>query len=1082
MISRRATTFLIVAILILGVLAGGVTALVLARFHELDTYKGQILAEVQKSLNRTVTYAKGDVTLRLFPAFSFTKVTVTEKDGLTTFATADRVSFRLALIPLLLQRKIVIGKLEIERPTVQIIRGKEGVLNISDLLEEKKKEDATPLRMKGIRISEGRVTFIDQAAAAGGVVTRLEKTDLELDRIARGKETDFILATTLAQGATTATLYARGSADIPQPGHPLTETRLDAKVEAHNLSAGHFWPYYGRFVPFDPLAGLVDVKASLHGTTASFTSKGAVHVTGLRFSYPRVFHAVLTPRDIRLDYRLKRDRHEVDVSDVDLQMDGLMVRGSCAIRDIDTHDPRIVARATIDPFKLERFFHYIPFGIIADDASRFIEQYIKAGTYRLDEGRLDGRVSQILHMEKDRNYTILSVKARVLEGGVIDLGNGAPPFNSIKGELELAGKNFILRNMSGKFGTSPFTLNGMITDYPLDTPSSYPFTAILAPQQPELAWLLEDHLGGRLSFSGTTQVNLTGTGYTSAYLLSGDWNLANAGYSATNIIAKPAGMANQLSFRLNLSRSGMDAFSCQYQLPPLSLNLSTRYRPGKDVPYHVELRTNQFELATIASLLPRIRPYQPQGRIQITARADGNGESVRGLNWAGDLLLAEAAFQPPGSIKRVHAINGGIRFKGNSLEAPRLSAILGNSLVYGRGTLTDLDNPSLALEFSAPTLDVADLGLRPPEGKGLKIRKVQGTISLAHDTLQVHSLAATVNETALSLKGTVETLRNPRIEIAVASPFLNTDDILLLAALEPVRKEPAQGATTSFKATINAQEGQFKDIKIKKLQTVAMLEDRILYLRPFECGAFGGRLTGTLRADFGANVSPRYQINLKADKLSAEELVQALNLRLHNEIITGLLTLQADVTAKGNTAAELKRTILGNIKLHLEDGKLRRFSVLSKIFSLLNVSQLFKFQLPDMVTDGMPYNRIDATFSLRDGVIATKDLFIDSNAMNISAVGSINLVKEEIDATVGIQPLQTVDKVVNRIPIVGWILTGKDRHLISTYFEAKGKLGDPVVNAVPVKSLTRGVLDIFMRVFQLPGKLVTDTGEVIMGK
>lgn len=1081
MISRRAKTFLIVTLLILGVFVGGVAFIFLANFHKLDTYKDQILAEVQKSLNRQVTYEKGDVTFRLFPAFSFSHVVIKERGGQGTFATAERVSFRLALLPLL-ERKVVIGKLEIEQPSVQIIRDRDGIFNISDLLEQKEKKDTAPLRMRGIRIRNGNITLTDQAAAAGGVVTRLEKTDLELNRIARGKETDFIIATTLVQGAATAKLYARGSADIPRQGHPLTETRLDAKIEAQNLSAGHFWPYYGRFVPFDPLAGLFDLKGTIHGTAADFTSKGTVHVTGLRLSYPQVFHAILTPRDIRLDYKLKRDQHQVDVSDVDFRMDGLMVTGSCAIRDIDTSDPRIVARAAIEPFTLERFFHYIPFGIIADSASQFIEQYIKAGTYRLDEGRLDGRISQILHMEKGQNYNILSIKARVLEGGVVDLGDGVPPFNSIKGDLELSGKNFLLRNMAGKFGTSPFTLNGMIADYPLDTPSTYPFSAIVTPRQPELAWLLEDHLDGRLSFSGTTQLNISGAGYASAYVLSGDWDLANAGYSATNIIAKPAGTANLLSFRMNLSPSGMDAFSCQYQLPPLSLALLTQYRAGKDVPHHVEIRTNQFEMATIAPLLPRVRPYQPQGRMQITAKADGDAETIGGLNWGGEVLLTGAAFQPPGNIKRVHAINGGIRFKGNSLETPRLSAMLGNSLIHGTGTLTDFDTPSLSLEFSAPTLDVADLGLRPPEGKTLKVRKVQGTISLAHDTLRVRSLAATVNDTALSLKGTVEKLRSPRIDLTVVSPFLNIEDILLLAAVEPTRKEPARDAAASFKATITAQEAQFKGVRVNKLHAVAMLEDRILYLQPFECGAFGGRIGGTLRADFGSNGSTRYQTNLKADKVSAEELVQSLNLRLHNEIITGALTLQADVTAKGDTAADLKRTILGNVKLHLEDGKLRRFSVLSKIFSVLNVSQLFKFQLPDMVTDGMPYNRIDATLSLKDGIISTNDVFIDSNAMNISAVGSINLIKEEVDVTVGVQPLQTVDKVVNRIPIVGWILTGKDKHLISTYFEAKGKLGDPVVNAVPVKSLTRGVLDIFKRVFQLPGKLVTDTGEVIIGK
>ena len=71
--------------------------------------------------------------------------------------------------------------------------------------------------------------------------------------------------------------------------------------------------------------------------------------------------------------------------------------------------------------------------------------------------------------------------------------------------------------------------------------------------------------------------------------------------------------------------------------------------------------------------------------------------------------------------------------------------------------------------------------------------------------------------------------------------------------------------------------------------------------------------------------------------------------------------------------------------------------------------------------------------------------------MNISALGKIDLVKNEVDATIGVQPLQTVGKVVNRIPVVGWILTGKGKTFLTAYFEAKGRLEDPVVKAIPVK-------------------------------
>ena len=198
--------------------------------------------------------------------------------------------------------------------------------------------------------------------------------------------------------------------------------------------------------------------------------------------------------------------------------------------------------------------------------------------------------------------------------------------------------------------------------------------------------------------------------------------------------------------------------------------------------------------------------------------------------------------------------------------------------------------------------------------------------------------------------------------------------------------------------------------------------------------------------------------------------------------MTGIISMQGELSAGGESTDEITRTAQGTMKITCQDGTLRKFSVLSKVFSILNVSQLLKFQLPDMVSGGMPFNKITSTFAFQDGIASTNDLFIDSDAMNISIVGKFNLVKNDLDLTIGVKPLQTVDKIVSHIPIVGWILTGKNRSLVTAYFEAKGNWENPQVRAIPVKALAGGVFNIFKRVFQLPAKLVTDTGEVFMGR
>jgi uncharacterized protein YhdP len=178
----------------------------------------------------------------------------------------------------------------------------------------------------------------------------------------------------------------------------------------------------------------------------------------------------------------------------------------------------------------------------------------------------------------------------------------------------------------------------------------------------------------------------------------------------------------------------------------------------------------------------------------------------------------------------------------------------------------------------------------------------------------------------------------------------------------------------------------------------------------------------------------------------------------------------------------MEKTAEGDIGFTIAGGTINGFSVLAKILSILNVSQLLKIQLPDMASDGMPYNEIIGHLNIYDGVIYTNDLLLKSDSMNMVIVGKFDMINDTIDATVGVQPLQTIDKIVGVIPIIGWIVTGRDRTLIMVYFSVKGPINDPVVTAIPFQSMATGVFDIFKRIFHLPVEIFTNTGDVFIGR
>lgn len=1077
MSTKFRTWFLPILLTLVSILVVG--ASLSLRYLDLDTYKEQIISQVREALKRDIRYSSGDFSFRFGPSFTFYDVAIKEKNGVDDFVKADRLTLRIALLPLL-HKEVVLARMELARPTLQLSRDRDGVFNVADLFTATPAAPgAPPPAIGSIKLDSAHIRFTDLAVAPAPVVSELVNTDLYLSRLARGKDCDFELKGSLAAGTRTVPVLVAGVAKLPAAGASWKSCQFNGRVRLGGIDTAHFWPYYSRFLPFRSLAGAVSLDASFKGRPTAFKSKAEIGMAGLDLDYPQVFHARLTPKSVKGSCDIELTDKKLQFDAVKLNVDGLNVQGSCRLSDLHGKDMRITAKATTSRFNLREYRQYIPYGIIVKDTADFIEQKVNGGYYRLEDGRLDGTVSQILHMERGHNYDVLYVKAHVDEG-LVAYGNGFPVCSDIKGELYLAGKDFILKGMSGKFGTSPMALEGRIADYPLDTPCRYLFTANVRAKQQEAAWVLGKGRDRRFHFGDGSLFRVTGEGTTSAYNITASGDLAPVAYTVPDLISKPQGRPNTVAVKVTFGKQDFRITSLNYLLPPLALSASSV--SGYDGPVTLDLRTNQFQCADIAPLAPAVARYHAAGKVQ--AQLHGHGPGLDRLNWSGTVALAGVSLKASEKIRPLSEITGTFKVGGENLESSQFTARVGTSPISGRGSLSGFKNPNVTLAFSSPALDLADLGLTKGRGP-LHVDRVQGNISYnkEKDYLQIASLSGTIGRSNLQLKGVVQELDHPRMDLAVTSSHLELDDIT------PMFGSPGggtagggngggTGGTINGKIHLFAADGKALDIPFQRLRTVVMLEENILYLQPLEFACSDGDVTGKVRIDFGSG-APRYQGSWSLEKGSAEKVAHLLGVK--KQEITGTITLKGDLTAKGNTPAELKKTALGVVNLKIEHGVMRKFATLSKIFSILNVSQLFKFKLPDMVSGGMPYNKITGDFAVRDGVFYTQNLFVDSNAINLSAVGNFDMARDELDLKIGVQPLQTVDKVVSRIPIVGWILTGKEHSLVTTYFEAKGKIEDPQVKAIPVKTLAKGVLNIFKRVFELPGRLITDTGEVMMG-
>jgi uncharacterized protein YhdP len=164
----------------------------------------------------------------------------------------------------------------------------------------------------------------------------------------------------------------------------------------------------------------------------------------------------------------------------------------------------------------------------------------------------------------------------------------------------------------------------------------------------------------------------------------------------------------------------------------------------------------------------------------------------------------------------------------------------------------------------------------------------------------------------------------------------------------------------------------------------------------------------------------------------------------------------------------VKESLNGRVRLEIEEGVIERFNILSKIFSLLNVSQLLVGRLPDLKTKGLPFHQIRANIYVENGVASTDDFVVFSDAMKITLIGKVDLGKKQIDARIGIHPLVTLDTMLSKVPIAGYVLTGEEKAFLAYIYEVKGDLDDPKIEAIPIKGLGEEFFGIIRRLLETP--------------
>jgi hypothetical protein len=479
----------------------------------------------------------------------------------------------------------------------------------------------------------------------------------------------------------------------------------------------------------------------------------------------------------------------------------------------------------------------------------------------------------------------------------------------------------------------------------------------------------------------------------------------------------------------------------------------------------------------------------------ILVRGTGTGSQVEGK-----LTIASKGFGILGSHYR--PLKGGIEGEGaiaGRIFSDRKINITGLSLKMEPGSL--LMDYGLGEDAGSLTIKGAiDLDRMEAEIGGdycLLTGKVRGDADISWSNGVISSLSGFMEcqdaklcyrNSFLNINGPVKLekrrLTTERLSVGYGDMQMDVSGMLFLdgqphfigaLSIDGVRiDEEKEGSITkelegfSADATLKLTNMKYHGIPIDDASAKLTLEGGRLNLDKMVVHALAGVAEGK------ASIEDNGQTGLDVDVVfSNADLGEFLDAISPGEArISGTMNLKGRLW--GNTDS-----LNGDLVFRAKDGAIAKYYLISKMFTVLNVYKIVKTRKIDLLSEGFSYDRIESSFTVRKGVMKFDDFYFTSDSVQMSVVGEYSIGKRKVNAVAGVQPLETLDRIVSSVPLLGWVMTGEDKKLLVVMLKIQGKIEDPIVVPQPVNTLSKSVTGIVLRSLKLPSELITNPEKVM---
>ena len=478
---------------------------------------------------------------------------------------------------------------------------------------------------------------------------------------------------------------------------------------------------------------------------------------------------------------------------------------------------------------------------------------------------------------------------------------------------------------------------------------------------------------------------------------------------------------------------------------------------------------------TIAELaLPQLERRLTKTTLDVTLDPDrSEALQVHVTASAGDRPLELKAFG--GSVGTIAQNRGDYPFT--------VEAQLGNNNINVNGTITlplterrftsklrvegPDPSPILAL-FELPKLQI------PPY-------RASGTLSNQGDELRVKNFDGRVGDSDVAADLTMNFAgTRPKIAGEIHSKKLDADDLGGLVGGQP-GAGPGETASPGQRAEAGGKAGKSEALPAERLDpsrwrrfdadlkwsadevaagkvpldgfsSHVVMSNGLLHLDPLDLRVGEGHITGRIEVD-GQQSPVRADLALQMQRLSVARLLNRLDVDVATfGTLSGQARGGASVGGQGLSIKEILANSDGDVLLMMEGGQIDRTIVAGLGLDLLRLFGSFIGATPENV----PLNCTLANLEVRQGMVTTRPLIIDTEIARLGGEGTVDLKSEAIDISLTAEPKKT--------PLLT-NLTG---------ISITGTLAEPQLNVNPLALAARGVAAATLGVLLKPFTTMAD--------